>query len=214
VTTAPEPRLDDATGPPLLDGIPGHLAGHPTRELSLEHQPQRPPLSQRRRNLPPGAPRGEYAVADRLHFLADRQAELGGLVGSSSLTSLNHQLRDAACRGTDTELYFPDDGEPGELALARCAGCQARLACLALALRTEDSDPRYGWFGGLGPADRDAVASSLIIKKSVSPALDPPARAIELRAVGWTVDAIASSLGCSRRTVQRYCGRKPAVTAS
>lgn len=210
MTTAPQPRLDDTTRLPTRGGLRGHLAGRPARGVPPEHQPQRPPLIQQRKNLPPG----ERAVADRLHFLADRQAELRALVGNSSLTSLNHQLRDAACRGIDTELYFPDDGEPGELALARCAGCPARLACLAHALRTEDPDPRYGWFGGLGPADRDAVATSLTIKKPASPALDPPTRAIELRAAGWTVDAIASCLGCSRRTVQRYCRREPAATAS
>jgi hypothetical protein len=214
VTTAPQPRLDDATRSPTLDGLPGHLAGRPTRGGPPEHQPQRPSPAERRKNLPQGAPFGERAVADRLQFLADREAELRALVGSSSLTSLNHQLRDAACRGMDTELYFPDGGQPGELALARCAGCQARLACLALALRTEDPDTRYGWFGGLGPADRDAVAASLTLKKSASPVLDPPARAIELRAAGWTVGAIAANLGCSPRTVQRYCRRKTAVTAS
>jgi hypothetical protein len=48
-----------------------------------------------------------------------------------------------------------------ELVAARCTGCSARLACLALALRAEDPDMRCGWYGGLGPGDRDAVAEAI-----------------------------------------------------
>ena len=54
--------------------------------------------------------------------------------------------RDAARRGMDPDLVHPDDGQPDELVIARCTGCPARLACLALALRAEEPDARAGWY--------------------------------------------------------------------
>ena len=66
----------------------------------------------------------------------------------------------------DPDAYHPDDGQPDELALFRCNGCPARLACLAPALRAEDPDVREGWYGGLGPIDRDDVA---VVSSAQSP---------------------------------------------
>ena len=83
-------------------------------------------------------------------------------------------------------------------------GCPARFACLALALRAEDPDVREGWYGGLGPADRNDVAKLLQLETHQTP---PPDRAVEaarLHAEGWKINQIAAQLGCSRRTVQRY----------
>jgi AraC-like DNA-binding protein len=118
----------------------------------------------------------------------------------------------AACRGMDPDLYHPDSGRPTDLALARCAECPVRLACLAVALRAEDKESRSGWCGGLGPADRDKVATSLDLDEPLPVLLvtECAARAARLRTAGWTVGEIASELGCSRRTVQRYL-RKPAA---
>jgi len=111
----------------------------------------------------------------------------------------------------DPDLYHPDQGRPQDLALACCAGCPARLACLALALRAEDPEERSGWYGGLGPGDRDALSASLNLDAPVPvPTADYAARAAGLRAAGWAVGAIASELGCSRRTVQRYLRRQAA----
>jgi AraC-like DNA-binding protein len=105
----------------------------------------------------------------------------------------------------DPDAYHPDQGRPADLALARCDGCQARLACLALALRAEDPEVRSGWYGGLGPADRDALAASLgLDEPEVVLVPDSATRAARLRAAGWTIGAIAAELGCSRRTVQRH----------
>jgi hypothetical protein len=105
----------------------------------------------------------------------------------------------------DPGVYHPDEGRPTDLALARCFTCRARLACLGLALRAEDPEARCGWYGGLGPDDRDALAASLGSgKPSAAPVTDTEARAVRLRAAGWTIGSIADELGRSRRTVQRY----------
>lgn len=133
------------------------------------------------------------------------EAELQSLVQNPSTRPILSQLQHAACRGLDPDVYHPDEGRPTELVLARCSSCHARLACLGLALRAEDPETRSGWYGGLGPADRDALAASLGVgKQPAGPATDTAARAARLRAVGWTIGSIANELRCSRRTVQRY----------
>jgi AraC-like DNA-binding protein len=141
------------------------------------------------------------------YFFAGREPELHGLITHPDRTPLDRQLRAAACRGMDPDAFHPDEGRPDDLVLARCTGCRARLACLALALRAEYPDVRQGWYGGLGPDDRDSVAAALGLEPPEPP--EPPtphraAQAARLRAASWTVEAIATELGCSRRTVQRY----------
>ncbi|WP_413231820.1 WhiB family transcriptional regulator [Micromonospora zamorensis] len=134
------------------------------------------------------------------YFFAGQERELSDLIDRFA----NHDLDHAACADTDPGAYHPEQGHPDELALLRCNGCSVRLTCLALALRAEDPDVREGWYGGLSPADRDDVAVTLQIEAIST---HTPARAIEaarLRAGGWTVNAIAAELACSRRTVQRY----------
>jgi AraC-like DNA-binding protein len=134
------------------------------------------------------------------YFFTGRERELRNLINNPA----NDDLDQAACVGVDPDVYHPDDGQPDELSLFRCNGCPARLACLALALRAEEADGREGWYGGLGPVDRDAIASILRLE---TPQPQPPDRAVEaagLRASGWAVNQIAAQLGCSRRTVQRY----------
>lgn len=133
------------------------------------------------------------------------EAELHFLIQSPSSRPIFSQLKHAACRGMDPDVYHPDKGRPADLALVRCFGCHARLACLGLALRAENPEARCGWYGGLGPADRDGLAAFLgISKPSPTPATDTVARAASLRAAGWTIGSIADELRCSRRTVQRY----------
>jgi hypothetical protein len=133
------------------------------------------------------------------------EAELHSLIRNPSDRPVFSQLQHAACRGMDPEVYHPDEGRPTDLALVRCLSCHARLACLGLALRAEDPEARCGWYGGLGPADRDALAASLGVgKPSAILVTDTAARAARLRAVGWTIGSIAIELRCSRRTVQRY----------
>jgi AraC-like DNA-binding protein len=138
------------------------------------------------------------------NFFAGREHELRALIHQTDRKPLDRQLRWAACRGMDLDAFFPDEGRPDDLVLACCISCQARLACLALALRAEDHDMRWGWYGGLGPEDRDGVAGTLNLEVQEPPVPDRAIHAARLRADGWTVEAIATELGCSRRTVQRY----------
>lgn len=134
-------------------------------------------------------------------FFTGRETELRALINRDDRGVLQH----AACRGIRNDEYFPDIGEPSAEVLARCTGCPARFACLALALQTETADDRHGWFGGLGPAERDRVAQNLGLPTAAPPAPDPRQDAAQLRQEGLTVDEIAQRLGCCRRTVQRYC---------
>lgn len=66
----------------------------------------------------------------------------------------------AACRGTDPELFFPvgrDDVERPETDAAKeiCAGCPVVDECLAYALTTRQPD---GIWGGLTTSERRALA--------------------------------------------------------
>ncbi|MFE3321999.1 helix-turn-helix domain-containing protein [Nocardia sp. NPDC059195] len=119
--------------------------------------------------------------------------------------AISRQLAEAACRGMNPDAFHPDaDDCPDSAVLERCDGCSARLACLAVALRAEDPDTREGWYGGLGPVEREAVAKRLSADAPTeSRVSDRAAHAARLRAAGYTVAEIASRLGCSDRTVQR-----------
>lgn len=139
-----------------------------------------------------------------LYFVADRAPELRALIHHPDRKHLDRQLRRAACQEMDPDAFHPDQGRPDDLVVARCTGCEGRLACLALALRAEDPDARSGWYGGLGPGDRDNVVAALGLETPEPPAPDRAIQAARLRAAGWTVEDIATELGCSRRTVQRY----------
>ena len=138
---------------------------------------------------------------DSLHFLVGREHELRHMIQSSQQPDTAR----AACRDVDVDLYHPADGEtPAEGSLAMCVSCGGRLECLALALRAEEPEARHGWYGGLGPADRDRVAAMLRLPKGTTPLPDRALTVIRLSRDGWRINDIAQELGCSRRTVQRY----------
>jgi WhiB family redox-sensing transcriptional regulator len=66
--------------------------------------------------------------------------------------------RGAACRGMDTNLFFPAAGERGQDREAReqaarrvCARCPVRRPCAQFALRAHE---QYGVWGGLTEEDR------------------------------------------------------------
>lgn len=138
-------------------------------------------------------------------FFAGREPELLALIELARRGNLlsGSALKEAACRGTDPDLYYPEDSQPDELALARCRACPVRLACLAVALGVEEPGGRYGWWGGLGPEDREKIEAKITGEAPWAlPSL--AVEAVSLRSAGLTVGAIASRLGRSRRTVQRY----------
>ena len=51
---------------------------------------------------------------------------------------------DAACRDLDLDLFFPDSEADSAPALAVCAVCPVREACLDFALRTRQNDGVWG----------------------------------------------------------------------
>lgn len=61
---------------------------------------------------------------------------------------------DAACRDLDTDLFFPENDAAAGPALAVCASCPVRAACLDFALRTRQHD---GVWGGLTESERRRV---------------------------------------------------------
>ena len=58
---------------------------------------------------------------------------------------------DAACRGMDTDLFFPPRGGDGWRAKRVCARCPVRAECL-----DEHLGETVGVFGGLSPKERIA----------------------------------------------------------
>lgn len=56
----------------------------------------------------------------------------------------------ANCRGVAVDLMFPEDGDP-DPALALCARCEVREACLEYAM---GESIQWGIWGGLGPGQR------------------------------------------------------------
>lgn len=169
---------------------------------SGEHEPDQTLHLPPRRPSPQRVPVAGEALAN--------MGELYALIHNASAAQILNELRRAACRGLGPDAYHPDQGQPSGLALARCHGCQARLACLALALRAEDPEERCGWYGGLGPSARAVLAASLGTDAPEPALVTESARAVTLRSQGWTINAIADELRCSRRTVQRYLKRSAA----
>lgn len=62
-------------------------------------------------------------------------------------------MRDAACRGMDPELFFPEKGASWDVQEARgvCAGCPVRTECLTYAM---DHTERHGVWGGTSERER------------------------------------------------------------
>jgi WhiB family redox-sensing transcriptional regulator len=60
----------------------------------------------------------------------------------------------AACRGIDPEVFFPDDAEPGDAAKAVCVRCPVRQPCLEWALSTREKE---GVWGGCDERDRRRI---------------------------------------------------------
>lgn len=69
-------------------------------------------------------------------------------------------MKQAACRGQDTSLFFPSKGpSPARVARVRalCAGCPVREECLDYAITTEHI---MGTWGGLTERERRPMRAS------------------------------------------------------
>ena len=60
----------------------------------------------------------------------------------------------AACRGTDTEIFYPVTSDEEAEALSICATCPVRAQCLDDALRNRET---YGIWGGTTPEQRRRI---------------------------------------------------------
>ncbi|MXW57831.1 MAG: WhiB family transcriptional regulator [Acidimicrobiia bacterium] len=151
------------------------------------------------------------------------------LINDESTTRLAWGDR-AACRDLPDglEAYYPDDGEvPALAAIVCCLRCPVSEECLAAAMIHEERDGyRNGWWGGLGPEERDDIAHRLRatnpLAETTVPSTDthtptdgegtnqPADHARYLRSLDHTIPFIAGELGCTERTVYRYLA-KPAT---
>lgn len=74
-------------------------------------------------------------------------------------------VKDAACRGKRASVFFPDHKNPNDSrfdeALAVCAQCSVTQQCLEIVIVLEDTDDRWGVFGGMTPAQRAQLRKEL-----------------------------------------------------
>ena len=73
----------------------------------------------------------------------------------------DHWREDAACKGKAGTIFYPDHRIMNDLRwdIPRliCADCTVKTQCLEMVLKFEDTDDRWGMFGGLTPAERREV---------------------------------------------------------
>lgn len=74
-------------------------------------------------------------------------------------------VKDAACRGKRAAVFFPDQKIPNDSryseALAVCAECPVTQQCLEIVIVLEDTDDRWGVFGGMTPPQRAQLRREL-----------------------------------------------------
>lgn len=70
---------------------------------------------------------------------------------------------EAACRGTDIDVFFPDGRSTAaatKIAKQICASCPVRMECLSYAIEAESGTyqgHRHGIYGGLTPQERASM---------------------------------------------------------
>lgn len=107
---------------------------------------------------------------------------------------------DAACRGVDPDLFFPERGESTREAKEICGICPVRRACLEHALAHGE---RHGIWGGTSERERRRLRHD---RRCLTDAQIDHMR--RLADSGRTSDEIAGIFGVSRRTVHRHVGNQ------
>ena len=102
----------------------------------------------------------------------------------------------AACRGADLGLFFPERGESAEPARQICARCPAREPCLDYAVTNRIV---YGVWGGLTGRERRTLQSRWVRASR----RDRDRAILAAEAAGYTAAAIGRSFGLSRSSVTR-----------
>jgi WhiB family transcriptional regulator, redox-sensing transcriptional regulator len=69
-------------------------------------------------------------------------------------------MDEAACRGVDTDLFFPGLGESTLPAKAICSGCPVSADCLMYAMEGDSHDD-FGVWGGTSAKQRRQLRSAL-----------------------------------------------------
>lgn len=73
----------------------------------------------------------------------------------------DHWRDEAKCKGQSGAIFFPDhrifNEARWDIPRAFCNECVVREDCLEMVLKYEDTDDRWGMFGGLSPAERREV---------------------------------------------------------
>lgn len=101
-----------------------------------------------------------------------------------------------ACVGEDPDLFFDEEREAQAVAI--CATCPARVACLAYALDSEE----FGVWGGMTPAGREALRGGALEGT-------PEDRQVvwlirERIARGDLMPDVAEAVGVNQRTLYRW----------
>jgi WhiB family redox-sensing transcriptional regulator len=102
----------------------------------------------------------------------------------------------AACHGTDLNLFYPERGETAGPARQVCARCPVRQPCLEYALSNRIT---HGIWGGLTERERRPLQSRLVQDAR----RDRDRAIVAADAVGYTTAAIGRSFGLSRTSVIR-----------
>jgi WhiB family redox-sensing transcriptional regulator len=102
----------------------------------------------------------------------------------------------AACRGTDLEVFFPGRGEPAEPARQICAGCPVRQPCLDYAL---SHGITHGIWGGLTERDR----RPLRVQHTAAARRERDQAIAAAAAAGNTMAAIGRTFGLAATSVSR-----------
>jgi len=102
----------------------------------------------------------------------------------------------AACCGTDLDVFFPERGESAGPARQVCAACQVRKPCLEYALSNRITS---GIWGGLTERERRPLQSAWVQEAQ----RDRDRAVLAAGAAGYTTAAIGRSFGLSRTSVTR-----------
>jgi WhiB family redox-sensing transcriptional regulator len=71
---------------------------------------------------------------------------------------LSEWIHRAACRGLDTELFYPEAGEPTAMAREVCDSCPVSVQCLQHAITNRE---QYGIWGGTSVRKRRNASLAL-----------------------------------------------------
>jgi WhiB family transcriptional regulator, redox-sensing transcriptional regulator len=102
----------------------------------------------------------------------------------------------AACRGTDLDVFYPERGQTAGPARQVCAACPVRQPCLEYALSNRITS---GIWGGLTERERRPLQSAWVKEAQ----RDRDRAVLAAGAAGYTTAAIGRSFGLSRTSVTR-----------